>query len=339
MSKNMTGILIETTVRNAIRQIKDDPERNIRNIVDMALNFSNGRFQKHFLLAAQNILKNENSSYYKLIPDLINNVDEERLITFGMNVGYNSCTIGAKKIREIETSDLYNVPWTVSLEINGDQYISLPYAYHSLIEQGKKLGIYTWSLYSLGQLTYILELADAFPECAFPIFCSAEEITPDVLDDASHINNIMFVIRHSDHIDDVCKLLRSKKILYSISYSYSENELSDLDIDSILCDTGSLHSIFTIFIEKNNCFTETTHNVYQSILQTRLTQKYHSIPFDMIQDNLFIDSIISDQACSICFTKDGFCYSYNNRILHQKYNLFDYSLPDILKAVSPKKEY
>lgn len=339
MSKNMTSILIETTIRNTIRQIKDDPERSIRNIVDMALNFSNGRFQQHFLSAAQNILKNENSSYYKLIPDLINNVDEERIITFGMNIGYNSCTMGAKIIREIEEKEHYNIPWTISLEISGDQYISLPSVYHSLIEQGQKIGIYTWIIHSLGQLSYILELADAFPECAFPIFCSSKEITHDVLDDASHINNIMFVIRHGDYIEETCRLLRSRNLLYSVAYLYSEADISFLNTDSILRDTENLHSVFTIFMGNYNCSTEKCYDFYQSILQTRLTQKYLSIPFDMIQDNLFIDSIISDQACSIGFTKEGFCYSFNDQLLHEKYNLFDYSLPDILKAVAPKKDF
>lgn len=45
MKHSLNQTLIETTIRNAIKQIKDDPERNIRNLVDMALTFSNGRFQ------------------------------------------------------------------------------------------------------------------------------------------------------------------------------------------------------------------------------------------------------------------------------------------------------
>lgn len=40
--------LIETFVRKTLRDIKDSPERGIRNLVDMALNFSKGGFKRGF---------------------------------------------------------------------------------------------------------------------------------------------------------------------------------------------------------------------------------------------------------------------------------------------------
>ena len=48
MGESMTRILVKTMVRKTIRDIKDSPERSIRNLVDMALNFSEGRFQQDF---------------------------------------------------------------------------------------------------------------------------------------------------------------------------------------------------------------------------------------------------------------------------------------------------
>lgn len=335
MQKNMTRILIETTIKNAIKQIKDDPERSIRNVVDMGLNFTSGRFQQHLLTAAQTMLKNEHSCYYKLIPDIVFNVDEKRIITFGMNIGYNSCTIGAQKIREIEANEQYNIPWSISLKISGNEYIKYASVYHSLIAQGMEMGIYTWNIYSIGQLHHILDFAKTFPECAFPIFCTPEEISPALLDDVDDINNIMFVVQYSDHIENVCKLLRSRKLLYSISFS--EHDLSCNDIENILNDTENMHSAFTIFKGSMAFPLEKRTNFYQSIQQTRMEQKYRTIPFDMIQDNLFIDSIISDEACSIGFTQSGDCYSLNHHTTYKQYNFFDCNLSEILSAVAPKK--
>jgi len=57
MKRSLNQTLIETTIRNAIKQIKDDPERNIRNLVDMALTFSNGRFQQLFFNLPGNYCK------------------------------------------------------------------------------------------------------------------------------------------------------------------------------------------------------------------------------------------------------------------------------------------
>ena len=97
MSAVFPQILIETIVRKAIRDIRDSPKRSTRNLIDMALNFSEGRFQSRFFEMAQSMLRDENSAYYRLIPDMVVNVDTEKIIHFGINLGYNSCTAGAKK--------------------------------------------------------------------------------------------------------------------------------------------------------------------------------------------------------------------------------------------------
>jgi len=96
MENSMSRILIETVVRKTLKDMKEDPERGIRNLVDMALHFSNGRFQTNFFQVAQTMLKNENSPYYALLRNISSSVDAERLVTFGMNLGYNSCTLRQK---------------------------------------------------------------------------------------------------------------------------------------------------------------------------------------------------------------------------------------------------
>lgn len=102
MENNTSRIIIETIVKRTLKNIKDAPDRSIRNLIDMALHFSGGRFQRNFFEIAQTMLENENSPYYGLIEDVVTHIDDKSLLRFGMNVGYNSCTIGAKKIREIE---------------------------------------------------------------------------------------------------------------------------------------------------------------------------------------------------------------------------------------------
>lgn len=52
MTKNMSRLLVETVVRNALKSIRNDPERGVRNLIDMALQFSEGRFQKNFFTIA-----------------------------------------------------------------------------------------------------------------------------------------------------------------------------------------------------------------------------------------------------------------------------------------------
>ncbi|MGN0971845.1 MAG: hypothetical protein ACI4OY_07810, partial [Aristaeellaceae bacterium] len=100
MTRSVSYVLIETIVRRALREVESHPRRGSRNLVDMALNFCPGHFQQRFFQNAQHLLRNERSAFYPLIQDTAVHVEHERLLDFGMALGYNSCTLGAKKIRE-----------------------------------------------------------------------------------------------------------------------------------------------------------------------------------------------------------------------------------------------
>ena len=62
MGNDISRILIETVVRKTLRDMKDSPERSTRNLVDMALHFSSGHFQREFFEMAQEMLQNEHSA-------------------------------------------------------------------------------------------------------------------------------------------------------------------------------------------------------------------------------------------------------------------------------------
>ena len=94
--------LIESAMGNGIRYIEDNPQRGIRNLLDLGEYFASGRFQKSFFDIAHEMLNNENSFYYYKIGDLVRNTNHRTLANFGINLGYNSFTYGASKIREYE---------------------------------------------------------------------------------------------------------------------------------------------------------------------------------------------------------------------------------------------
>lgn len=110
MGENVSRILIETIVKKTLSDIKESPERSIRNLVDMALNFSEGRFQQHFFTAAQTMLQNENSSYYDLIRDIVFHVDSQRILTFGMNVAITAVLLVQKQSGILSSSIILIFP-------------------------------------------------------------------------------------------------------------------------------------------------------------------------------------------------------------------------------------
>lgn len=79
MTAKTSRIIIKTFVRTALKDADESPERCTRNLVDMALHFSKGRFQQEFFEMARTMLNNDNSPYYPLIEDTLRHMDKEKL--------------------------------------------------------------------------------------------------------------------------------------------------------------------------------------------------------------------------------------------------------------------
>ena len=151
MENSMSRFITGSVVKRTLKDIKDNPERSIRNLVDMALQFSGGRFQQDFFTTAQTMLQNENSAYYRLVRDIVSHADTDRLYTFGMNLGYNGCTAGAQRIRENEKKLECNIPWTVAIQMDSEHFEEKEKQYQITIQAGEKLGIYVWMLFCMKQ--------------------------------------------------------------------------------------------------------------------------------------------------------------------------------------------
>jgi hypothetical protein len=96
--------MIQSIVKKAVENIHENPERQIRNLTDLGSMLAKGKYQKQFFDAAEKELAQENSLYYKVATGLIQKTDSDILLTVGTNLGYNSLTYGAKKIRGLKNS-------------------------------------------------------------------------------------------------------------------------------------------------------------------------------------------------------------------------------------------
>ena len=336
MENNMSSLLVGTVVKKALRSIKEDPERCVRNLVDMALQFSAGRFQKRFFTAAQTMLQNENSGYYNLIRHSVVNADTDHLYTFGMNLGYNGCTVGADRIRKNEAKLGCRIPWTIILQLDPKQYASHVHEYHTLIRDGEALGIYTWMIFAQQQPETVLSLAAAHPDSAFVLFCEPEDVSSAFLDHATEIQNLMITVRYDEETSDIiCASLRDMGLLYSVWYQYDSPDAEQIVSGDLFCSAQQLHPIFTTLVPNPECTDEVQQRVYQTVQEARSDQRYCTIPLELVQDNCLIDSIISDDVCSVYFDKDGNLYNGNGKLCRFHQNLFKRALADILLSAYP----
>lgn len=338
MEKSMSRMLVETVVKKAIKSIKDSPERGIRNLVDMALQFSEGRFQKNFFTIAQTMLQNENSAYYDLVRETVTHTDADRLFTFGMNLGYNSCTEGAGRIRQNERIMNCNIPWTISLWMDAQKLNGNQEPYHKLIREGESLGIYTWMLFVPEAPQQVLSIIEGHPDSAFCIFCQAERLSDAFLAEAADLGNMMLVVRYEESAANLCETLQEMGFLYSVWYQYGQKDTETIINGDLFSSTQQLFPTFTILIPDESCPKEIRRLAYQAVRSAREEQTYHTMVFEFQSDNCLIDSIISGDACSVCFDKNGDLCDWNKKYESEYYNLFWSSLSDILTSSYPKKE-
>lgn len=336
MDTVINSVLIETIVRKALRDIKETPERSTRNLVDLALNFCEGRFQRNFFERAQTILRNQRSQYYGLIQDIVTHVSAERLIKFGINLGYHSCTVGAKLIRTTEEKEGFNIPWSVSLTLSGADYKTHAVGYQKAIQQGQELGIYTWMLYCLHSPQSLFELIAVYRQHAFVLYCSPSDLSENVLDAAETLHNIMFVVRVASGVEETCQRLRERNFLYSIYYTYTESDVKHILNGDLLRDAELLHPAFTVFLMQPNCLPHVQTMVYQYVVRERNAQAYQTLPWDAVGDSNYVDSVISEDSCNVGFESDGRLSVFQNKMSTADYNLFKLPLRNILQQTFPK---
>ncbi|MBQ7766723.1 MAG: hypothetical protein IJ397_07770 [Lachnospiraceae bacterium] len=337
MKSSMSKILIETVTRKTIRDMKESPERSIRNLIDMGLLFSEGRFQKHLLQTVQTMLMNESSAYYGLIKNIVRNVEEERLLNFCMNLGYNSCTLGAATIRRYEEEKGYNIPWNIFFEYEREQFCSYRNRYYKLINEGENLGIFTYMIkVEDGPPSDLLPMIAEYPDSVFFLFCEGKYITDKFVTELASYTNIMFLIKCDATCQDRCWMLRERELLYGIYYTYTDNDLKDIESGLYWMKAEEMNAVATVLIADKKCSKETFDIVSEHITRERFLQKYQTIEWELYHDNCFIDEVISDDACFVYFDKNGKLCGPVGEKKQEENNLYHNPLQNILMRVYPK---
>lgn len=211
MKSDMTRVLVESTIRRTLKAMRESPEREARNLVDAGAQFSTGRFQTRLISHAQRMLQNSKSAYYALVKDVVTYADHDNIATFGVNLGYNSCTKGARLIRETEREKGFNIPWALHLRVSQEKLAGDPGLYPSILREGTSLGIYTYLLFVPGEAQAVLPLVMEYPDCAFLLFLEGGQITPAFLEELAPLKNVMVSVRRGEAMEQACRALQLHK--------------------------------------------------------------------------------------------------------------------------------
>lgn len=338
MRDSMARIAIETMARKAIRDIRETPESSMRNMVEMALQFSNGRFQKNFFEIIHRMLENETSGYYAMVSDTARHVDSERLLNFGMNLGYNSCMTGVGKIRTWEKNFGYSVPWTICLDIGGGTMQKNLKSYYRTIRECQEMGIYTCMLFMGKYERDVFLLIKEYPDSAFFVFCREEAVTEEFLDDIRLLDNVMIMLQYEEAAGRACRRLREEGQLYGCYYLYGEKDIGKICSGDLFYGMQQLHPVVSAMVSERDCPEYIRRKVYQAVCEARSSQKYRTLLWELYGDNCYVDRIISEDDCHVYFDQDGNLCSVRGRSGAVSSNLFRDSLQNILSQAFLKKQ-
>lgn len=339
MPKDMTRAVIEVTLKKAFRDVSAQPARTVRNLLDLAMNFSRGRFQQRFLRMAQKIMSDPESAYFDLIQDAVTHVDTERLTTFGINVGYNGCTLGARRIRQIEAEEGFNIPWSLNLILDEEILREKPETYVSIIRDAEDLGIHVFLL-SLpeGDPLLLLPLLERESVSAFAVFLRGERISDAFLDRVKETLNVMLCVLLNEQAEAACVRMRERRLLYGVYRLVEDGTEEEILNGKFLTDVLPMRPLFAFLVSGAKCGDRTQQEVYQYVLSVRNGHTYLVFLVDLRQDFLHIDEVISEDACVVGFNRDGSLRMYSRNASGKDYNIFQSSLRDILRLAAAKQQ-
>lgn len=305
----ITRTLIETLVDRYLKEMAEDPNRSLRKLVDMGGQFAKGRFQKLFFSTIQTMLEQEDSPYYTLVCQAVENIDHLNLRTFGVNMGFNSWTSGARTIRRQEETCGYNIPWSITLHLRGTK---LPIKrIEALIKEGMNSGIYTYMLHS-DDLALFRHLSYRYSSCAFLCFVQPEAITKERMTKLSGCSNVAVFLSTDSPWQDAAKLLRHYRRLYGAYTLCSSNEQAVRITDGVWLESLLGHGFVAACCITSEDAAETHEPLLSYLDHIRISQQYPLLPFAYYADSLRIDRIISDGPCFLGILPDGKVTTYSN---------------------------
>lgn len=252
--------LIELAVSQGIREIRQDPKRGIRRLSDLGEHFASRWFSDNIFLQIHEILKKEDSKYFRLVQNLLDYVDEETIKCFGINLGYNSWTCGVSRMRQQQEAlqEAAQIPAEIKTQAEGETQAAatagktkkrvswlceLPYnsgkgdpseklnKLSEAINRRRQRGVYAYALYpreTFAQNPELVFLLDRHPDCAFLWFFRESDLTEPQLNVLQKHNNCLYLFpalkADGTPAVEIAEKMRRHKILYSYYHIYEETE-------------------------------------------------------------------------------------------------------------------
>lgn len=290
--------ITEGTASRALQDMERDTHRTARNLVDLCLRFAKGPFERRFFTVCRDILEDDGSPCFSMLRRALSCFDRQTLVTFGVNVGFEGCSRGAKRIRETEAREGFNVPWAIRVAV-GDAGLSRVYT-QRLISEAVELGVHVFILEDHGlALSDLRQLLEDNPTCAFCLITRGRNW--ELVDLTDCHNFLMYVDGEGPLAMELCGALEDARMPYGVWLRYDDRTE---DLEDRLEKLGELGSPLALLLG-DEASPGTQAKVNRLVTEARSSYAYPFVPIDLPGDLLAIDRIISDDPCSLTVLPDG----------------------------------
>ena len=338
-------LIVESVAERGISAVKEDPKRSIRKLVDLGQEFAKGRFQKQFFQLCGHLLADEDSPYYHLLLAMARQVDTKRLRTFGVNLGWQSWTVGANQIRGIEASEGFQVPWSLMFHLGAADSFLSPEVFLRTLEEGKELGIYTIMADGEGcrELTPYLDIVRQQRDSAF-LFLLKPKQAIQYENQIMACSNLMVSISADGHTgwESAGDLLRDDGVQLGFHLRYDRDTLQRWNgkaQNRAALEPFFQHGGICLFLlATESADAESVERVCRGVRDYRNQPSAPLFPIDFYTDCNYVYGIISDDVSFLGIRADGgINQCTEGREVPTELSLEGHTLRELLQLLYPKE--
>ena len=291
---NATRSFTMTLAHRAVGDIRRGGFRQLRNYVDMCASLAKRPQQKDFFAYAQKALQRTDSCYYSLVHNLLDTVDEDRLCTVGVNMGFGGLIYGASEMKKQADVDGQLFSWITAARC-GDP--SLP----ALVAEAEKKSSFVWVLDATeSDPAEAVSLAKAFSKCAFGVLAAPESLTPDCVAKLAECLNLVVLplLQSPELTPDAChaaRALKSQKMLYMLTVLVDDACAEDAVQDDWM-ETVAQEAWLCMYARCPGISPEKSEALRRSIVAGRLETGKPVLLLDWDGDISYLNHRISDHA-------------------------------------------
>ena len=306
MDYNSTRSFTMTLAHRAVGDIRRGGFRQLRNYVDMCATLAKKPQQKDFFAYAQKALQRTDSCYYSLIHRLLDSVDEDRICTVGVNMGFGGLIYGASEQKKQADVDGKPIAWVTAARC-GDERLT------EIVPKAAKHGNYVWLLDALGtDPAQVVPLAKANPQSAFGLLAEPATLTEECVDALAACRNlvVMPLLQTPELTTEACRAarrLKAHKMFYALTVLVEDATADEVMQDDWL-ESIAQETLFCMCARKPGMSDETSHKLRRSIVDGRMETGKPVLLLDWDGDVKYLNERISEHMTFGSTLPEGYAF-------------------------------